>query len=112
TRLLLDYNLKKLNIDPSEIKGYDREEFTHLQVAAAVENNDADCGLGIYSAAKMMGLDFIPVANEEYDIAIPSKFLEKPIINEFINLIKSDEFKEKLDELGGYDYREDRKSVV
>ena len=106
TRLLLDYNLKKLNIDPSEIKGYDREEFTHLQVAAAVENNDADCGLGIYSAAKMMGLDFIPVANEEYDIAIPSKFLEKPIINEFINLIKSDEFKEKLDELGGYDYRE------
>ena len=106
TRLLLDYNLKKLKIDPSEIKGYDREEFTHLQVAAAVENNDADCGLGIYSAAKMMGLDFIPVANEEYDIAIPGKFLEKSIINEFINLIKSNEFKEKLDELGGYDYRE------
>lgn len=106
TRLLFDYNLKKLGINPREIDGYTREEYTHLAVAAAVENGDAHCGLGVYSAASMMGLDFIPVCNEEYDIAIPTEFLDMPTIKEFINIIKSQEFKEKLDELGGYDYSE------
>lgn len=104
TRLLLDYNLNKLNIDPKNINGYYREEFTHLAVAAAVEASDADVGLGVYSAAAMMGLDFIPVYNEEYDLAIPEEYLNLEIIKEFIETIKSAEFKAKLDELGGYDY--------
>lgn len=103
TRLLFDYNLKKLNISPNEIIGYQREEYTHLGVAAAIENGDADCGLGIYSAAAMMGLDFIPVCKEQYDIAIQIEFLDMPMIKEFIEVLKSREFKEKLDELGGYD---------
>lgn len=104
TRLLLDYNLNKLDIDPKKINGYYREEFTHLAVAAAVEAGDADAGLGVYSAASMLGLDFIPVCNEEYDLAIPEEYMDSDIINEFIGTIKSKEFKEKLDELGGYDY--------
>jgi len=104
TRLLLDYNLNKLNIDPKKINGYYREEFTHLAVAAAVEAGDADAGLGVYSAAAMMGLDFVPVCNEEYDLAIPEEFTDMEIVKEFIETIKSNEFKEKLDELGGYDY--------
>ena len=104
TRLLLDYNLNKLNIEFNNINGYYREEFTHLAVAAAVEAGDADVGLGVYSAATMMGLDFIPVCNEEYDIAIPEEYMNTDIIKVFIETIKSDEFKRKLDELGGYDY--------
>ncbi|MFA9422224.1 MAG: molybdopterin biosynthesis protein [Sedimentibacter sp.] len=104
TRLLLDYNLNKLSIDNNKIRGYSREEFTHLAVAAAVEAGDADVGLGVYSAAAMMGLDFIPVCNEEYDLAIPEEFMDMEVIKEFIETIKSDEFKVKLDELGGYEY--------
>ena len=104
TRLLLDYTLNKLKIDYKNIKGFYREEFTHLAVAAAVEAGDADAGLGVFSAANMMGLDFIPVCNEEYDLAIPEEYLELDIIKEFIETIKSEEFKAKLDELGGYDY--------
>ena len=104
TRLLLDYNLNKLNIDFKNINGYYREEFTHLAVAAAVEAGDADAGLGVFSAANMMGLDFIPVCNEEYDLAIPEEYLELEIVKEFIETIKSGQFKAKLDELGGYDY--------
>ncbi|HDK7174165.1 TPA: molybdopterin biosynthesis protein [Clostridium botulinum] len=106
TRLLLDYNLKKSNINPREIQGYEREEYTHLQVAAAILNGDAHCGLGVYSAANMMGLDFIPVCSEEYDLAIFQEFLDMPSIKELINIIKADKFKEKLEELGGYDYSE------
>ena len=104
TRLLLDYNLKKMNISAKDISGYEREEFTHLSVAAAVAAGDADCGLGIYSAAIMMGLDFIPVCNEEYDIAVPLQYLKLDMIKEFIEVIKSREFKNELDKLGGYDY--------
>lgn len=104
TRLLLDYNLNKLSMDPKEINGYFREEFTHLAVAAAVEAGDADAGLGVYSAASLMGLDFIPVCNEEYDLAIPEEYMDSEIIREFIEIIKSKEFKERLDELGGYEY--------
>lgn len=103
TRLLLDYNLNKLNINGDKISGYYREEFTHLSVAAAVAAGDAEVGLGVYSAAKMMDLDFIPVCNEEYDIAVPVEYLETDIVKEFINTITSDEFKEELEKLGGYD---------
>lgn len=104
TRLLLDFNLNKLGIKTEEISGYEREEFTHLGVAAAVAAGDADCGLGIYSAAAMMGLDFIPVCNEEYDIAVPAEFLEMDIIKEFLKVLESSELKAELDRLGGYDY--------
>jgi putative molybdopterin biosynthesis protein len=104
TRLLLDYYLRKLCIDSRSIVGYEREEYTHLSVAAAIASGDADAGLGVYSAAEMMGLDFIPMANEEYDIAVPAEYLELPMIKEFIEVIKSREFKDELDRLGGYEY--------
>lgn len=104
TRLLLDYSLKRLSLDPGEIKGYEREEFTHLSVAAAVASGDADCGLGVYSAAAMMNLDFVPVCSEEYDIAVPSEYMEMDMIKEFLNVLKSREFLDELDRLGGYDY--------
>lgn len=104
TRLLLDYYLKKLNISPEQINGYEREEFTHLSVAAAVANGDGDCGLGVYSAAEMMGLDFIPVCNEEYDFAVPVEHLELDMIRDLIEVMKSSEFLKELDKLGGYDY--------
>lgn len=104
TRLLFDYKLKKLNISPDKINGYEREEFTHLLVAAAVANGDVDCGLGVYSAAEMMGLDFIPVCNEEYDFAVPIEYLEIDEIKSLIDIMQSKEFLNKLDILGGYDY--------
>ncbi|MBK5241249.1 molybdopterin biosynthesis protein [Clostridium sp.] len=104
TRLFLDYNLKKLELDPKNICGYEREEFTHIAVAAVIAAGDADCGLGVYSAAKLMGLDFIALGNEDYDFAVPVEFLDMDMIKEFIKVIKTDEFKAELDKLSGYDY--------
>ncbi len=102
TRVLFDYLLKKEGIDTSQIKGYDREAATHMAVAAAVQGGSADAGMGILSAAKALGLDFIEVGNEEYDFAVPVKYLELEHIQKFISVLKSDKFKEKLYELGGY----------
>lgn len=103
TRLLFDYKLSQSGILKEEINGYDREAATHMAVAALVGSGSADVGMGIQSAARAMALDFIPVGSEEYDFAIPEKYLELPHIRCFIEILNSEIFKNKVKELGGYD---------
>ena len=107
TRLLTDMHIKKLRIDPGSVKGYDHEEFTHMAVAAAVLSGAADTGLAVFSAAQALGLDFIPVAKERYDIAIPREFYETPLMQALLGTIREDkEFREHLIAMGGYDVAE------
>lgn len=103
TRVFLDYKLKEAGIAPSEVNGYDREAATHMAVAALVKNGGADAGMGIYSAAKAMDLDFIPVGEEEYDFATEKNNLELPKMQAFIEVLKSSGFKEKAMTIGGYE---------
>lgn len=107
TRLLLDKHLKELGIPPEAIKGYERDEYTHMAVASAVLTGRADVGLGILSASQALGLDFIPVTEERYDILIPQEFLELPILQAVLKVIREDEeFKKSVESLGGYDTRD------
>lgn len=105
TRVLFDYKLKEAGIEPDSIKGYDREMATHMAVAASVASDSADAGMGVFSAAQAMGLEFIPVGVEEYDFVIPQRFLELPYVKAFIEILQSDEFQKRLEELGGYEIR-------
>lgn len=109
TRVLLDYQLKLAGIAPETIHGYDREAATHMAVAAAIAGGSADAGMGIESAARAMDLDFIPVGPEEYDFAIPVRFLELPHVQYFLEILKSEEFKERVESLGGYSTRQSGK---
>ena len=102
TRILFDYKLKTLGIRPEDISGYDREATTHMALAALIQSDSADAGLGIQSAAKAMGLDFVEIGVEEYDFAIPVKYLDLPLVEAFMAILKSDEWKRRLEELGGY----------
>lgn len=102
TRILCDYLIRKYGIDPGSIQGYGNEEFTHTAVAALVNAGNADAGLGIYSAAKMYGLDFIPICNEEYDFLIDEKYIGLPSVKAFLSVLESEEFKKRLEEMGGY----------
>ena len=104
TRVLLDYKLKLLGIDPKRIDGYDKELSTHMAVAASVKSPYTDCGMGVKSAADSMGLDFIEVGVEEYDFAIYTKNLNDIKVQKFIEIIKSNELHDKLEKLGGYGY--------
>ena len=103
TRILCDYLLKENGIDKKDVEGYRNEEFTHTAVAALIASGNADCGLGIYSAAKMYDLDFIEICTEEYDILIDEKAYENEQVQTFLNMIKSEKFKERLKEMGGYE---------
>ncbi len=106
TRLLLDYELKKHSIDASRIEGYDRELTTHIGVALAVKTGEAEAGMCVYSAAKALSLQFQPVAQERYELAIRTENMDDPRIIALLDTIRSDEFIRVLQDLGGYDSRE------
>ncbi len=102
TRILCDYLIRENGMNKNDIDGYRNEEFTHTAVAALIAAGNADCGLGIYSAAKMYDLDFIEICTEEYDFLIDEIAYEGEKIKNFLEAFNSDELKERLEEMGGY----------
>ena len=102
TRILTDYLCRQEQLDTAAIYGYDREELTHTSVAAQIVSGSADAGMGIYSAASLYDLDFIPICIEEYDLLIPDHAWDSPMVQQLIATLKSDAFREKLLALGGY----------
>ncbi len=103
TRVLLDYYLEKLGINPSQIKGYEEEETTHLGVAIAVATGRADVGLGIRAAARLLGLDFLPLFEERYDLLVRADFYSSPIFALIQEVLTSSSFREQVLALGGYE---------
>jgi putative molybdopterin biosynthesis protein len=103
TRVLLDYRLAKLGIGSTEVRGYEREEFTHMGVAVAVKSGMADAGLGIRQAAAALGLDFVPIASEDYDLVLLEQFAASPLGGLLLDTIRSEEFARAVGALAGYD---------
>ncbi len=102
TRMLLDHELRRLEIDPGQVSGYAREEPTHLAVAAAISAGRADCGLGIMAAARAFGLDFVPVSREPYDLVVEAGSLDDPLLAPLWKLLDSPDFHASIESLGGY----------
>jgi putative molybdopterin biosynthesis protein len=102
TRVLLDFYLRKEQIDESSIKGYEMEEYTHTSVAVAVLSGVADVGMGVLAAANALGLDFIPVATEQYDFIVPKKYVYDEKVTKLLEILGSDSFKTRVSSLGGY----------
>ena len=103
TRMLLDHLLTNERIEPSAIEGYDREQYTHLSVAADVDSGMADVGLGIRAAARALGTDFIPVGMERYDLVIPNEHLEHPPVAALLAILHDPTFADAVRAMGGYD---------
>ena len=103
TRVLLDYELKKRGILPAKVRGYRDEEYTHMNVAAAVLSGRADCALGVRSAAVALGLDFIPVGVEQYDLVAAKTWADDERMQALLEVIRSAEFRETVTAMGGYD---------
>jgi putative molybdopterin biosynthesis protein len=102
TRVLLDYELTKRGILPEAIRGYEREEYTHLAVATAIASGTADCGLGVHSGAVALDLDFVPMAWERYDLVIPEAHVEHPAIRAVLDALNNDSFRAQLAAQPGY----------
>lgn len=102
TRILMDHLCRKAGMDTAAIYGYDREEFTHTSVAAQIASGSADVGMGIYSAARLYGLDFLPVCTELYDLLIPDGAFETPMVQKLLEVLRGGAFRLRLEKLGGY----------
>jgi molybdenum cofactor synthesis domain-containing protein len=103
TRVLFDYRLGQAGIVPEAVRGYDHEEFTHMAVAVDVLSGAADCGVGIYAAARALNLDFVPLEREQYDLIIPSEVVDIPAMRTVLETVRSQGFRERVKALGGYD---------
>jgi putative molybdopterin biosynthesis protein len=104
TRILLDYQLHKLGIEPAQVRGYAREETTHLAVATAVAQGAADCGMGIQAAAQALNVDFIPIVEERFDLVIPVEHFESALLAPLLALLRRRDtaFRNRVTALGGY----------
>ena len=105
TRVLLDYHLKKLQIAPSKINGYEREVYTHFEVGLSILAKEADVGIATIAVSKLLGLPFIPITQESFDMILDqTTFFEKGI-QAFIEILNSQEFRNRVERLGSYDFK-------
>ncbi len=105
TRVLLDFLLQQRGLQPQAVAGYEREAYTHTMVAEAVRQGTADAGLGIRAAASAFGLDFVPVTEERYDLAIPRAFLDLDKVAAVLQVLGEPDFRSEVTRLGGYSVR-------
>lgn len=106
TRLLFDYLLSQSGCSREAVYGYEKEEYTHLNVAAAVAAGTAQVGLGILSAARAYGLDFIPVSEERYDLLMTREFFNSNWGQQILAVLQNPDFRKEIEELGGYSLRD------
>ena len=102
TRVLFDYLLAQQDLSPADVAGYQHEEYTHLAVAAAVADGIGDCGMGLRSAAEAMGLDFIGLTWERFDLAIPQRRLDNAAVQALLETMNDARFKRELGAQSGY----------
>lgn len=103
TAILFDYLCNQNGIDAHAVVGHDFVMPSHLNVAAAINNQTADCGLMIKSVADSFGLGYIEVTSEQYDFAIYEKDLLNPNVQTIITILKSQAFRDAVEQFDCYD---------
>lgn len=106
TRVWLDAQLRGAHIKPDALPGYEQEAPTHLAVAQAIREGEAAAGLGIHAAAAAYGLDFVPLIQERYELAMVEQVWQRPFVQTLRAILESDPFHEAVTALGGYDTAE------
>lgn len=106
-RLLLDQRLARAGIGAGRVRGYQQVVKSHLEVARAVAEGRGDAGMGVQAAASLLGLDFVPLQDERYDLVIPAAYLSAHQgVARLLETIVSRPFRAEVEALGGYDMRE------
>ncbi len=111
TRILFDYLLRKAGLSPDQVQGYEREEHTHLNIAAAVAAGTARVGPGILPAARAFNLDFVPLVEERYDLLMSESFYQSKEAGILFEIIGNPGFQEKVETMGGYSMRDAGKNM-
>ena len=111
-RILLDGQLCRMDLDPRQIKGYEREMKSHLTMAAALADGEADLALGTERISRQIdGLDFIPLLEERYDLVLRRDAMDTPAVEAILEILRSAAFKKEIRHFTGNDYRDMGKIV-
>jgi putative molybdopterin biosynthesis protein len=105
TRMLVERLLAEARVKPLAVNGYDREEFTHLAVAATIAAGHADAGVGIEAAAMQYGLTFLPLARETYHLAARSAQFEREPVETLMRHLGGRALRRRVARLPGYDVK-------
>jgi excisionase family DNA binding protein len=105
TRVLLDHHLKSLKMSSSGIKGYEKEAYTHIEVGLAVLSKEADAGIATSAVSKLLGLSFVPITQERFDMIVDQSTFFDKTIQGFIEVLRSEEFRGRVANLGNYDFK-------
>ena len=103
THLLLEDLLARAGLRMAQLPPPARVRSTHLAVAAAVAGGAADVGLGIRAAARALGLGFVPLATERYDLAFRRADMRQPWMGAVLEALAAPALRAELEALGGYD---------
>jgi|WetSurMetagenome_2_1015567.scaffolds.fasta_scaffold18200_2 putative molybdopterin biosynthesis protein len=109
TRILLDHHLGRLGIASSSIEGYDREVYTHVEVGLTILSGEADAGIATVAVSRLMGLHFIPVARENFDMALGQSTYFSRGIQGLMEVLRSPGFRGRFEHLGGYGFEDSGK---
>lgn len=109
TRILLDHHLKQLNIPPSSIKGYEREVYTHFEVGLSILSREADVGVATIAVARLLGLPFIPIAVENFDMILDQGTFFHKGVQAFIETLNSKGFRKRVERIRAYDFKDSGK---
>lgn len=102
-RVLLDEQLRLHGISRLQLNGYQVEESNHIGVAGKVASGQADAGIGIEKAASIVGVDFIPLIKERYDLVMLKKSANMEWIQTVLDILRSPAFQNEIGAIGGYD---------
>jgi putative molybdopterin biosynthesis protein len=105
-RILLDHELKQRGIAAADIDGYDREVFTHFEVGLSLVSNESDVGIASAAVAKILDLDFHPLTSERFDMILDKDTFFQPAIQAFIETLQSDTFKNRVEKIGNYNFKD------
>ena len=105
TRVLLDHHLKTLRISPSKIQGFENEVYTHLEVGLSILSKEADVGIATVAISKLLGLHFVPITGESFDMILDKETFFEKGVQAFIEILNSEEFRKRIERVGSYDFK-------
>ncbi|MCG6535069.1 MAG: helix-turn-helix transcriptional regulator [Syntrophales bacterium LBB04] len=111
TRVLIDYHLQQSGIAGNEIDGYENEVFTHFEVGLSILSKEADAGIATCAIAKLLGLGFVPITQESFDMIMDKSVFFGKGVQAFLEVLNSVEFKAKVAGLGNYDFNKSGKII-
>jgi excisionase family DNA binding protein len=112
TRHYVDQEFSRLGVDAKKINGYNDTVATHLEVGLKILRKEADAGIAASAAARLLGLDFIPLTRERFDMLIPKERFFSPGIQALLETVGSWEFRTRVEALGGYDTSESGRVIA